>query len=387
MDLASISAVADQKQRTEGYKAALSKLLASPTTSDCQVFVDHMLNADVPLVISRPILQHFVLAIPSLPPSCKREVALSTLTKMQPREVSFEEQLTALRELAAALLEETQDWSEAARVLAQIDLDKGSVNMSAREKLARYIKITMLYLEDEDAVSAEQYFMKASPLLSACDDPIVELQFKACYARISDSKRRFLDAALRYYELSQATASQSEESVLELLQAAVVCTILAPASAQRSRMLAMLYKDERAAAVPQFPFLEKMLMERVISKAEVDAFSSMLREHQQAQLPDGFTVLEDAVVQHNLRSVSKMYNNITFSELSALLGLTLDQAEKLASGMITESRLKGHIDQVDNVIHFDDDKDQLTAWDERIMCACEDVNNIIEVISGLENSA
>lgn len=34
-------------------------------------------------------------------------------------------------------------------------------------------------------------------------------------------------------------------------------------------MLAMLYKDERVAnvaAVPQYPFLEKMLMERLITK-------------------------------------------------------------------------------------------------------------------------
>lgn len=31
----------------------------------------------------------------------------------------------------------------------------------------------------------------------------LELQYKTCYARILDSKRRFLDAATRYYELSQ----------------------------------------------------------------------------------------------------------------------------------------------------------------------------------------
>lgn len=29
------------------------------------------------------------------------------------------------------------------------------------------------------------------------------MQYKTCYARILDSKRRFLEAATRYYELSQ----------------------------------------------------------------------------------------------------------------------------------------------------------------------------------------
>ena len=31
----------------------------------------------------------------------------------------------------------------------------------------------------------------------------LELQYKTCYARILDAKRRFLEAATRYYELSQ----------------------------------------------------------------------------------------------------------------------------------------------------------------------------------------
>lgn len=61
---------------------------------------------------------------------------------------------------------------------------------------------------------------------------------------------------------------RTADSVAQLLQASVTCAILHPASLHRSRMLAMLYKDERVAdttVVPQFPFLEKMLMERIIT--------------------------------------------------------------------------------------------------------------------------
>ena len=35
-------------------------------------------------------------------------------------------------------------------------------------KLAKYIKIAMLFLEDDDAISAETYIKKASALLSTC---------------------------------------------------------------------------------------------------------------------------------------------------------------------------------------------------------------------------
>lgn len=61
---------------------------------------------------------------------------------------------------------------------------------------------------------------------------------------------------------------RAEQDIRAALQSAVTCAILAPAGAHRSRMLSMLYKDERvtdAQAVPQFPFMEKMLMERLIA--------------------------------------------------------------------------------------------------------------------------
>ncbi len=35
-------------------------------------------------------------------------------------------------------------------------------------KLAKYVKIAMLFLEDDDAVSAETYIKKASALLAQC---------------------------------------------------------------------------------------------------------------------------------------------------------------------------------------------------------------------------
>ncbi len=57
-------------------------------------------------------------------------------------------------------------------------------------KLAKNIKIAMLYLEDDDSVSAEAFIKKASALLGACADEELQLQYKSCYSRIMDAKRR-----------------------------------------------------------------------------------------------------------------------------------------------------------------------------------------------------
>lgn len=80
-------------------------------------------------------------------------------------------------------------------------------------------------------------------------------------------------------------------------------------------------------------------------REDVQAFDSLLKEHQRALLPDGFSVLESAVIQHNIRSVAGMYDNITLDQLAALLGLSVSRVETLTCDMISEGRLKGHVDQ------------------------------------------
>lgn len=64
-------------------------------------------------------------------------------------------------------------------------------------------------------------------------------------------------------------------------------------------------------------------------KPEVEVFSQMLKPHQMALLGDGSTVLDRAVIEHNLLSAGKLYNNITFTELGALLAVTPQQVNQL----------------------------------------------------------
>jgi hypothetical protein len=51
--------------------------------------------------------------------------------------------------------------------------------------------------------------VQANALVNEVEDKELTMKYQACYARIADSKRRFLDAAMKYYELSQASAATS----------------------------------------------------------------------------------------------------------------------------------------------------------------------------------
>lgn len=384
--LDAIASNLDQKQRQEQYKEALAGILSRGSSDECKAFVDHLLSDQVPLVMGRQLLQHFADRVKALPAEEQKALCTYTLERVQPRVVSFEEQAALIRERLAELHEAEEDWSKAAQTLAGIDLDSGMRQLGADYKLAKVVKIAMLFLEDDDAVSAETYIKKASPLLVSCKDETLELQYKTCYARILDAKRRFLEAATRYYDLSQIQKREiggrkiDEEELAQALQAAVTCVVLAPPGPQRSRVLAALYKDERCGRLPLYQFLEKVYLERILTPQEVEAFSKTLREHQVAKLPDGGTVLDRAVVEHNLAAAACLYDNIYLAQLGELLGVHPQRAEAVAARMIVEGRLKGHIDQVSSLVTFNEGQ-QLKAWDQQIQGLCSSLNAIVDAMA------
>ncbi|TYJ49256.1 hypothetical protein E1A91_A01G121900v1 [Gossypium mustelinum] len=382
--LANALAVVDQRQKIEQYKHILSTVFSSNDIVQAKKFIDHMLSDDVPLMVSRQLLQTFAHELERLKPDAQKEISHYTLDQIQPRVVSFEEQVLFIREKLAELYESEQQCSKAAQILSGIDLDSGMRVIDDTFRLSKCVQIARLYLEDDDAVNAEAFINKASFLISNSQHEVLILQYKVCYARILDMKRKFLEAALRYYDISQIEKRQigdeiiDEDALEQALSAAVTCTILAAAGPQRSRVLATLYKDERCSKLKIYPILQKVYLERILRKPEIDAFAEELKPHEKAVFPDNFTVLDRAMIEHNLLSASKLYTNISFDELGTLLGIPPHKAEKIASRMIYEDRMRGSIDQVEAVIHFEDDTEELQQWDQQIVGVCQALNDILD---------
>ena len=132
-----------------------------------------------------------------------------------------------------------------------------------------------------------------------------------------------------------------------------------------------------------------MFLDHILRSAEVKEFERTLKPHQLAKIAissndrlasaghnegpgDGnepaastrtgpSTVLDRAVMEHNLLASSNIYNNITFRGLGALLDLTPGAAETMARKMIEQGRLRGSIDQVDKVIWFEGNREEDNA--------------------------
>ncbi|KAJ3095923.1 COP9 signalosome complex subunit 4 [Physocladia obscura] len=289
------------------------------------------------------------------------------------RVVAFEEQISTARVVLADIYEYREDWSLAAKALAGVPLDSGHRHVDDTTRLGLYVRIVRLLLEDDDDTAAEGFINRAAVIAGSDEFEsaaqtdksgatlLLSLQFKAAQARLLDFKRAFLPAAHKYLALSYLDAMAEEERIVCLVHA-VSCALLAPAGPARSRLLATLYKDDRVRESPHlstiyYPILQKMYLDRILRANEIAGFRQTLKPHQLALLSNGSTVLDRAVIEHNVLAASRIYANITFAELSALLGVkNAAAAELVVSKMIGEGRVEGQIDQIEGLVYFFEDR-------------------------------
>ena len=137
-------------------------------------------------------------------------------------------QITALRYHLASLLEAEEDWQEAAKALSAIpSLDSSSRSLSDLDRLDTLVRIARLYLESDNPEQADVFLKRASLVQSSATAVVSEgstasaeeqakakvliLAYKLSQARIYDAQRRFLEAAIRFHQLSYVTEIDDED--------------------------------------------------------------------------------------------------------------------------------------------------------------------------------
>ncbi|KAM0715027.1 hypothetical protein Q7P37_009492 [Cladosporium fusiforme] len=378
-------------QRAEAYNSTLSEIISAfsgdELAANLVAYVQSILSDSIGVIASRPLLSSFVEQFRNLQDNdVKIEAGTQIVQILTPKTVSFEQQDTDLKFALADAYEAEEDFTNSAKTLQVITLESSQRAVSDDEKASVWIRICRCYLEEDNPTNAVAYLNRLKQIIYNVNDQVVKLQFQLSQARISDSMNNFLDASSAYYTLSLERLIDEEER-LQTLSAAITCAVLGPAGPTRARQLAKLYKDERTPDTPEFSILEKIFLDRLLAPGEVAAFAAELKTHQLAKTSDGSTVLDKAVLEHNLLAVSRLYQNISISALGALLGTDADRAEAYAAGMIESSRLSGSIDQIEGVIHFntkeggkDSSAMDLRAWDANIQGLAEEVEKVTTML-------
>eukprot|EP01069_Polyplicarium_translucidae_P006021 Polyplicarium_translucidae@DN2894_c0_g1_i2.p1 len=255
------------------------------------------------------------------------------------------------------------------------------------QKAEKYLRIAELFFEDDDAVSAEIYCNRAANFIrdEGCS-PVLALRYLVTHSRVLDCKLRFVEAAGRYYELSQNPRGLpiDEEDLSRLLLDACMCAVLAPPGPQRSRLLGALLKDGRLDATPILgAILQKVFSQRIIAPHEEEELTGQLKPHQKALLADGQTVASRAILHHNIMAASKLYSSLKLEDLGRLLHTDAERAEQAAVRMILEKRLCGRIDQKRRAVVFraSTESEALDKWDLRIEHALERLRRVAESIT------
>jgi COP9 signalosome complex subunit 4 len=274
---------------------------------------------------------------------------------------------------------------QAAFALGSFNFEKGQGSTGYADQVEWYLDTAEFYLDADMPGPASQQIKKAQRLIPEIPDKKdLRNKFKLVSARVSDCERKFQDAAMRYLQISQSSEVKDEDHIHEALKRSVLCAVLANAGPARSRTLAMLYSDERTRNLPSFAMLEKMFKGRIIRKEEVESFHALLLEHQKVANKQGQSLLQQAVVEHNMLAASQIYRNIHISQLAVLLDLPPAKAEKLAWKMIEQGRMKAVIDQVEGYVEFllaESGTSSLYSWDVQIQDACVQVNEALEAIA------
>ncbi|KAK3661609.1 hypothetical protein LTR56_000097 [Elasticomyces elasticus] len=383
-------AESNSSQRSDNYSAILQKIITgggSNLAANIVAYVQSILSDNIGVIHSRPLLSAFVEQYRNLSNNeAKIDAGTGIVDLLAPKIVSYEQQDTDIKFILADAYEKDDDFGNSAKILQTITLDSSQRSVSDDDKAKVWMRICRCYLEEDDSINAITYLNRVKQVIFSVTDQPTRLQFQLSQARIHDSQRNFLDASTAYLALSNETAIDEDER-LQTLTAAITTAVLAPAGPPRARQLGKLYKDERATETAEYGILEKIFLNRLLSPSEVSAFAAGLQEHQLAKTSDGSTVLDKAVLEHNLLAVSRLYQNISITNLGILLGTDTERAEQYTATMIESNRLSGSIDQIAGVIHFntkDGGNDvvamNLRAWDENIQGLAEEVEKVTTML-------
>jgi len=345
--------------------------------------------------VLRPLLAAFVDAFKDIKdPDVRIDVGEKVTSLLQSKGAGqYEDQDTNIKMSVADAYQDIDDFRKSAQTLSTINLESTQKSVTADDKAKVWIRIVGCYLEEGDPTSAFSHLNKIKNIIFSVQEKETKVRFNLYQARIYDSQRAFLDAAQAYLTMSNEPLVEADERD-RALGSALVCAVLAPAGPMRGRMLAKLYKDDRASGLEDYSILEKMFLDRLLSPAEIKAFAAKLEPHHLAKTADGSTVLDKAVLEHNLLGASKLYNNIGFDQLGELLGVDAERAEDYAAKMLEQGRLSGHIDQIDRLIFFEGEASgerktghaerqvgkELRKWDANVAGLAEEVEKVTTMI-------
>jgi len=299
-----------------------------------------------------------------------------SLFKLQqkPTLVSYEEELTLVRQLIASIYEDEGEFAQAANALKQINFNTLPLEGRVEYEASTYLKIAELKVLNNEAEQSRIYLDKAKLLIDSLPNTNtspLHFKYEECSAHLLDLNGRFREATRKYYVLAQTNVKGAEQQLLHFKQAIVSSFFLplenpvslttssqssssssSPSLSTSSQSMSdkeiydQFLADARIANLGIYKILlEKLSSGSIVSREEVNSVIALATEDVIHDHIDKDTLRTPFFI-HNIRSAATTLSSktLSFSHLSSVLALPEDEVELLTAQLMSDGQLRVTID-------------------------------------------
>jgi len=160
----------------------------------------------------------------------------------------------------------------------------------------------------------------------------------------------------------------------EIVTKFIFSTILLPENNQKERMLLFLIQNDQLNIFKFKPLLEKFANFQLIYMNDLNELLKII--------PKNYKNInfEKALFEHNLYSLSKVFENISFKSAEKFFKMKIDDILNYTFKMIVEDKIKASIDEKKMFILLKKEKSINLNFDKQIQNFCLKTKNLVEYI-------
>lgn len=196
-------------------------------------------------------------------------------------------------------------------------------------------------------------------------------------AEASDSSEKYSIAANYYFLILSRhleAISKKKEKYNEVLYKFIFDTIMINTISQKERLLNFLFQNDKLGVANYKTLFEKFFNYQIIYIDDLKELMKKLpKTHKNINI-------EKALFEHNLYSLSRAFNNISFDSLEKFLKMKIDSIIKYSIMMINEGTIKAKIDDDSKFLLFFQEPSISSNFDEQIKNFCLKTKNLSEYI-------
>ena len=197
-------------------------------------------------------------------------------------------------------------------------------------------------------------------------------------AEAADSSEKYSISANYYFLILSrhlSTVSKDKKKYNQVLYKFIFDAIMSNNVTQQERLMNFLYQNDKLGVADYKPIFEKFFNYQIIYLEDLKSLMDNLpTTHKNINITK-------ALFEHNIYSLSRVFNNISFTSLEKFLKMKMDDIIRLCIAMINEGNFKAKIDDNSKFLLFEQEQGVSTDFDEQIKNFCLKTKNLAEYIN------